>query len=175
MDEPINPIFADQGRTRQLISTAQPARQSKPRAANPKTAKIVAELGFRFRPTAQADLEAHAERLRLLTMDLIDVPVDWLEKAANKWALEHKWMPTAAELTELARGFVTASAKAYRMDGESLAQRANWRIMHEPDDPLKEKMRRDVHWVGDGAGMLAFGAPTNDDCFPDRVFKGRWQ
>ncbi|OYW14916.1 MAG: hypothetical protein B7Z46_01705 [Hydrogenophilales bacterium 12-64-6] len=69
----------------------------------PAVAKVVAELGFRYRPNAQADLEAHAHTLRLLTEDLADVPISLLEAAASRWATTKPFLPRASEMIELAR------------------------------------------------------------------------
>lgn len=73
--------------------------------------RIIGELGLRYRPSAQADLVAHAEAIRLLTEDVSDVPPHLLEAAAQKWVRENKWMPKASELVELARGQVSGERK----------------------------------------------------------------
>lgn len=66
--------------------------------------RIIGELGLRYRPSAQADLIAHAEAIRLLTEDVADVPVELLDAAAKQWARENRFMPKASELVALARG-----------------------------------------------------------------------
>jgi hypothetical protein len=63
----------------------------------------VGEIGFRYRPSAQADLAAHAARLSLLAADVSDVPPVLLERAAIRHARQSKFMPTAAELIAAAR------------------------------------------------------------------------
>jgi hypothetical protein len=63
----------------------------------------VSELGFRFRPSVQADLEAHAHAIRLLTEDLADVPASLLEQAAQRWAATKPYLPKACELIEMAK------------------------------------------------------------------------
>ena len=66
--------------------------------------RIIGELGLRYRPSAQADLEAHAEALRLLAEDVADVPSNLLEVASKRWVRENRFMPKASELVALARG-----------------------------------------------------------------------
>ena len=64
------------------------------------------------------------------------------------------------------------STMPYRMDGETLAQRRNYDLLYSANVPGNPSMRRDVHWVGDGAGHLVSGAPTPADCFPARIRDG---
>jgi hypothetical protein len=68
--------------------------------------RIVGEIGLRFRPTAQTDLEAHAARIALLACDVADIPVHLLRQAANAWVQNSRFMPTASELIEAARSFM---------------------------------------------------------------------
>lgn len=93
-----SPAYEEIGPTRRLTSIEQPSR---PR--NAKTARLIAELGLRYRPTAQADLEAHAAMLALLTRDCADFNPDDLERAIAKWVRTEKWMPKASELAETIR------------------------------------------------------------------------
>ena len=66
--------------------------------------KIISELGLRFRPSAQADLEAHSAKLAFLAMDCADVPARFLEAAAKEWTRTSRFLPTASELIALAQG-----------------------------------------------------------------------
>lgn len=66
--------------------------------------KIISELGLRFRPSAQADLEAHSAKLAFLAMDCADVPPRFLEAASKEWARTSRFLPTASELISLAQG-----------------------------------------------------------------------
>jgi hypothetical protein len=98
-----NPIFA--GRALTLPSTSStPPEPPKKRSVPAAVGRIIGELGLRFRPAAQADLAAHAERLRLLTEDVADIPPHLLEAASKRWVSENRFLPTAAELGALARG-----------------------------------------------------------------------
>jgi hypothetical protein len=105
-----NPIFG--GRDLILASTSyeQPAQRKRPKVP-PAVGRIIGELGLRYRPSAQADLEAHAEALRLLSEDLHDVPPHLLEDAAKRWVRDNKFMPRASELVELARGQMKAATQ----------------------------------------------------------------
>jgi len=101
-----NPIFG--GR-----APIQPSTPYEPHAAPkrpkvpPAVGRIIGELGLRYRPSAQADLEAHAEALRLLMEDVADVPINLLETAAKRWVRENRFMPKASELVALARGHLS--------------------------------------------------------------------
>lgn len=63
----------------------------------------MAEIGLRYRPSAEADLDAHAALLALLSRDLADMPPLWLERAATQWALESHFMPKASDLISIAQ------------------------------------------------------------------------
>jgi hypothetical protein len=80
-----------------------PPDKPKRRSVPPKVGRIIGELGLRYRPSGQADLEAHAESIRLLSEDVADVPPHLLEIAARQWATSKPFMPKASELIGLAR------------------------------------------------------------------------
>lgn len=73
--------------------------------------RIIGELGLRYRPAAAADLEAHAEMIRLLCEDVADIPPHLLEAAARRWVIDSKFMPRASELIALARGQLSGEIK----------------------------------------------------------------
>lgn len=107
-----NPIFA--GRAPILPSAfSEPHEQPKPkkRPVPPAVGRIIGELGLRYRPAASADLEAHAEALRLLCEDVADIPQNLLEVAAKRWVRENKFMPRASELVNLARGQIAEATR----------------------------------------------------------------
>lgn len=97
-----NPIFAGHVPTLASTYSEQPAPRKRPKVP-PAIGRIIGELGLRYRPSAQADLEAHAEALRLLAEDVHDVPPHLLEDAAKRWVRDSRFMPKASELVQLAR------------------------------------------------------------------------
>lgn len=91
-------------------STEQAQRRNwKPRVSA-ATTKIIAEIGLRYRPAATVDLPDHHSRLAMLAQDLADIPPDLLERAARDHARQSNFMPKAAELIELAQGYVNGAA-----------------------------------------------------------------
>jgi hypothetical protein len=100
-----NPIFAGRALIPHSTSSEQP-NKPRPRPVPPGVGKVIGELGLRYRPANATDLEAHAERLRLLSLDLMDVPVSLLENAARQWVRENHFMPKASELLALCKGDV---------------------------------------------------------------------
>ncbi len=97
-----NPIFAGRDLT-QLSTYSEPQNVPRKKSVPAAIGRIIGELGLRYRPSAQADLEAHARALKLLTEDVADVPAHLLEDAAKKWVRDNRFMPRASELIELAR------------------------------------------------------------------------
>src|SRR5688572_9824409 len=53
----------------------------KPKRIPAKVERLIGELGLRYRPSAQADLEEHAAALALLASDVADIPADLLDRA----------------------------------------------------------------------------------------------
>jgi hypothetical protein len=123
---PATSAYEDLGPIRHSTSSA-------PRVP-PKIARIVGELGLRYRPSVQADLEAHAASLALLARDLSDVDPVRLESAADHWARTERFMPRASELRNLVTKFGDKNRAA-----ELNVERGNALLAAEG--------RTDVHWV----------------------------
>lgn len=142
-----NPIFAVAGQTRRLTFGEQPKPSLPPRVPT-RIKSLIAELGLRYRPTSQADLEAHAGALALLCTDLADSPPHLLERAIKHHALNSPYLPKAADLVKLMQGFLN-DAKPAAQTGRKLDQaaRANERLaMEDPDFPAR--------WQYDAGGAL---------------------
>ena len=109
MDEMDNPILravasVERARTQPLTCIDEPAPSLKPKVSL-ITQKIVAAIGFRYRPTAAADMESHAGALAALASDVWDVPPGLLERAGQRYSRNSKYriLPTAYDLITLAR------------------------------------------------------------------------
>lgn len=96
----------------------------------PKVAKVIAELGLRYRPSAQADLEAHAAALALLTRDVAHIHPDLLERAGKQWVQQERFMPKASELIAIAQK-LSARPDASPLDPHECADWANARMKTE--------------------------------------------
>jgi len=149
-----NPIlsktFEVAGRTHHLTSFAPPPLRSVKPNVPPAIKRLVGELGLRYRPAAQADLEAHAASLALLASDLHDVPPHLLEKAIAQHVLSSPYLPKASDLITIARSFVNREAGAHGPVNETMAQRGN-RLM--PDEIAKRGLR----WFDDDSGGAFLG------------------
>lgn len=106
---------------------------------------MISELGFRYRPTSQADLEAHAAALALLASDLYDMPPHILQKAINKHVLESPYLPKAFDLVKIAKSFVPVRQHV-GPDKETKAERLNRLMDQDPNS------RRDIRWFMDADG-----------------------
>jgi hypothetical protein len=134
-DEPTP--YEDLGPTRRLTSTGP---LSPPRQKSAKTARLIAELGLRYRPAASTDLEAHAATLALLTRDLAGEDPLALERAIAKWVRSSPFMPKAADLLELIRQDRILQGPGVRLLRlQRHAQNAN--------AELEAKGRYDIRWV----------------------------
>lgn len=101
MDDNPTTAYEELGPTRRSTFSGQPGRgqTTVPKAIH----RMVGELGLRYRPSAQADLEAHAASIALLALDLADVPPHLLEQAIAKHVRTSHFMPKASELIALAQ------------------------------------------------------------------------
>lgn len=118
---------------------------AKPKRIPAKTERLIGELGLRYRPSAQADLEEHAAALALLASDVADIPPDLLERAIRKHAATSVYMPKAAELIAIAKSFVASTGKGGKQ--VDMATRRNV----QPDMP------RDLRWYYDDFGQIQLG------------------
>lgn len=66
----------------------------------PKIKTMILELGLRYRPSGQADIQAHMDRLELLMQDVADIPPDRLQTAINTWVTKSPYLPKASDLIE---------------------------------------------------------------------------
>ena len=108
--------------------------QQTPRSPDPRLVKIIAELGLRFRPLTLADQEAHAAQVALLTRDLAGTDVVALQKAADQWARNERFMPKAADLLKIVRLHRPATTSS--LDLQYLADMGNAKCT-----------RPDLQWV----------------------------
>ena len=141
IDQPT--AYADLGPTRRLISSVPPAESRQPKKPPAAIMRLIAELGLRYRPSAQADLEAHAEAIGLLTCDVADIPPHLLEQAITEWVRSNRWMPKACELIDLAKAMLPSVRPRHDETGgsflENLCARYN-----------RDNKRTDMEWVIDG-------------------------
>ena len=135
--------------SRVVVPFERPPKQRIPA----KTERLIGELGLRYRPSAQADLEEHAAALALLTRDVASVPPDLLERAINRWVRNEKFMPRAAELISTARYLLQngdgVGDPNSRENAEKLAAKYNARLAAEG---------KSIRWAVDEQNNLALGS-----------------
>jgi hypothetical protein len=139
-----NPIFAGRALTLHSTSTEPPVPPKPKKSVPPQVGRIIGEIGLRYRPNNEGDLEAHAQRLRLLAEDVADVPPALLETAAKRWVRESHFMPRASDLIALARSNmkeVTVGTEAGRQQLQDHCDRLNmiskgkggWHVIEQGD------------------------------------------
>ena len=135
-----SPAYEDLGPTPRSISCDRATPNSQPSGA---VKRLIGELGLRYRPSAQADLEAHAAALALLARDVADVPPAYLERAIREWVRERQFMPRANELIDLARSYLPKPNSDKEQRARQWVERGN--------AGLAARGIRDAHWVYDKA------------------------
>lgn len=98
-DSSYSPAYEELGPTRRLTCSAEPRPNSQPSAA---IQNLIGQLGLRYRPSVQADLEAHAGTLALLACDVADLDPRDLDEAIRRHVKRSPFMPKACELIGLA-------------------------------------------------------------------------
>lgn len=134
----MSPAYADLGPTPPSTSSARETHSSQPSGA---IKRLIGELGLRYRPSAQADLEAHAAALALLARDVSDVPPAYLERAIREWVRDRQFMPKANELIELARSYLP------KADSDKDQRISLW--IERGNAGLAAQGIHNAHWVHD--------------------------
>lgn len=106
------PAIVEHGRI--PSSTSSPASQ--PRSVPREVLKTITELGLRYEPSVQADLQAHSSRVALLTHDCADLNPLKLRHAAMRWAQHKPFMPKASELRAIVEDMESAEWKEQNRD-----------------------------------------------------------
>lgn len=134
----------DHALTLPLTSSGKPKRNSPPT----RIKTMIAELGIRYRPTSQADIDAHGRSLDLLCGDLADAPPDLLEKAIAVHVRASVYLPKAADLIKLMQGLLSQAkpptGTSKRLDVATI------RNAQMDNDP---RARQDIRWVDDKFGL----------------------
>jgi hypothetical protein len=131
-----SPAYEELGPTRPSTSSERPVP--------PKIGRIIGELGLRYRPSAQADLEAHAEALALLAKDVAHLVPEALESATRRWVRESRFMPKAAELIAICQQMRKPTAAQETCDHLNAYLRGE--VPGVKGEFIDHK-RSDVHWV----------------------------
>lgn len=134
-----NPILSSQ-RIVGLVPTRQPSAAQR---------KVILELGLRYRPQSPGQLEGHQAKVVALLADTIDVPAHLLDDAAKEWARTSRWMPTAADLIQLAQRLVPIAQPVGQGTAATLADRYNERLARE-----NPKRADEVVWLQTDAGPV---------------------
>jgi hypothetical protein len=146
IDNPLLSKAHRSGRTPPSNSSSVVPFERPKRRVSAKTERLIGELGLRYRPSREADLDEHAAALALLTTDVADVPPDLLEDAIRRHVMGSPYMPKASELIAIAQSLLTnAQPKAGTADLPGLAARYNARLAAEG--------RRDIEWVAEGGDI----------------------
>lgn len=138
MDTTNPTAYEDLGPTRLSTCSATPS----PRKPPAEVRRLIGELGLRYRPSAQADLEAHAAAIALLARDLADVPAYHLSRAIDEWVRESKFMPKASELAAVAK---------------RLSVPSGFDPVEYGNANLRREGRYDIHWYRDENKDLKLG------------------
>lgn len=101
-------------------------------------------IGLRFPPASGTDPQQHAAQLALLASDVAHVPPEYLERAANEWAVKSPYMPKASELIGLAQGYVSRST----------GPRGGYGSQEYLDRANQNCSRVDLEWIYDAGGNM---------------------
>jgi hypothetical protein len=156
----INPLFA-KPRPYVAADQTQPTtcgekpRQTLPPKPPAAIRNLISELGLRYRPGNDADLEAHTAQLALLSRDLADMPANYLSAAIERWAKQSHFMPKASDLIQLARDIqigVTPQKMADDQYWQTKCDEQN--AKRSTDREIHPALRDEAQWVPvHGGGM----------------------
>jgi hypothetical protein len=81
------------------------------------------KLGLRYPPANSVDRDAHAARVALLAEDCADIPDDWLDEAARRWAKAEPFFPRTCELRDLALAYGRSITRPVALPAPSVVRR----------------------------------------------------
>lgn len=141
------------GGSPRMPATTPGAMPEPQRRVPPRIQALISELGLRYRPTSQTDIEAHSATLALLARDLAEMPPALLDGAIARWAQSRPFLPKACELIAIARDLLPAPERD--PPGRAISDRYNDRIVAEGAGHRPLRWREDAHGnlflVGDNA------------------------
>ncbi|WP_231370367.1 hypothetical protein [Sphingomonas phyllosphaerae] len=140
--------YEDLGPIRRSTCSTRPEPLKKPNVP-PAIGRLIAELGLRYRPTAATDLAAHGEALRLLALDVADLPADRLERAISKWVRAERWMPRASDLVALCQ---EDQRRSFEQTYEPAAEHASSEAFACIRNAGALANRSNIEWYVDEAG-----------------------
>lgn len=143
--------YEDLGPTRRSTCSERHEPPRKP-TVPPAIGRLIAELGLRYRPTAATDLAAHGEALRLLALDVSDLPADRLERAIAKWVRAERWMPRASDLVTLCQDDQRRSFDRSYQPAAALASADAFACIRNAGGMAN---RTNIEWYVDEAGNSA--------------------
>ena len=171
-DIPQNPLFH---RPPTVVERGPiPASTCSSPPAKPKisaaTLEAISQLGLRYQPSAQGDMQAHGARVALLANDLADIPADRLRAAIARWVSFRPFLPKASELRSIAENLdgqpLDAEALADWCDERNAWARrigADWwyRVVRVPmeDGTLRREVQKLDGWKATEARAKAEGRP----------------
>ena len=139
--------------------------------------RMIGELGLRYRPSAQADLEAHAAAIALLARDVADIPPAYLRQAIDQWVRRSPFMPKASDLVSLAQQALSAAqpvdhaatSREFAIDQEVRERRYRARTRDEIEDVWTWE-RKERHEAGLHLAPLAPPFSREElDNMPDHI------
>ena len=120
---------------------SQSGQKRKPSA---RLKEAILALGLRYHPSSSDMIEPHQLKLAALVEDLMDIPIEPLERACDHWKKSGAYLPKAIELITLAANFakprITRDTAAFYND--------------RMDENASGKERQDIRWVNDPDLML---------------------
>lgn len=137
----------------------RPTSPPKPPPVPAAIRNLIAELGLRYRPSSQADLEAHAGQLALLARDLADLPPKALAAAIDVWVKDSPFLPRASDLVTLAKRAIEAdrprSSDHRPGEREPQGERAQWRRRRDEGNRMviRDGLERRMHWITPSSGL----------------------
>ena len=146
----ITSAWADLGPTQPSPSSERPPLPSA------KTLEIIGKLGLRYPPANTVDRDAHAARVALVAEDCADIPPEWLEVVAIRWAKSKPFFPRTCEIRDdaLAYGQYITSRRALPAPQVVVTPKPR-PVMDRRGEPMSEADTTELNRILESLGAAA--------------------
>jgi hypothetical protein len=124
------------------------------------------KLGLRYPPANSVDRDSHAARVMLLAEDCADIPDDWLDVAAARWAKAEPFFPRTCELRDAALSYGRTLEARLALPSPPV-RAAPKPLMDRRGEPMSEEETAEVNRILELQGAKARYRPDGSRYFID--------
>lgn len=127
------------------MDTNDPPRKTDGPVIAPALRSLINNLDLRYPRPASQSTDQRDGQLKLLAEDISSLPIEMIERAVKHWIMTSAYMPKAADIANLVKGFLAAEGSKVN-NAPALAAARNAKI--DAENPSFG-----ARWIGDQHGL----------------------